>query len=362
MEKRVDFFLLTVFVLLLCLGFLILGSVSAPISQEKFGESFYYLSHQIIFGLIPGLIFLLIFYKIDLNLLKKYSPVFLLFALLLTAIVFVPKIGVKISGGVRWIKIGPISFQPSEFLKLTFIVYLAAWLESQTEKKQKKFSQTLIAFLIILGLISLFLVAQPDVSTLGIIFLTALVMFFLSKTPLWHTFLILFLATILFFFLVKSASYRFLRILAFLNPEIDPLGIGYQIKQSLIAIGSGKIFGVGLGMSYQKFGTLPQSFSDAIFSIFSEETGFLGSTFLILLYLIFFLRSVKIGKECKEGFKRLLTFGISFWILIQSFINIGAMSGILPLSGIPLPFISYGGSHLISEMSAVGILLNISKK
>jgi cell division protein FtsW len=361
MEKRPDFFLLTIFALLLGLGVLVLTSVSAPISQKKFGESFYYLRHQIIFGLVPGLVLLLIFYKIDLSFLKKYSPILLLVALVLTSLVFVPEIGIKIRGGARWIGIGPFSFQPSEFLKLAFIIYLAAWLDSQTKTKNKNFTQTLIAFLIILSLISLILIAQPDVSTLGIIFAIALTMFFLSKTPIWQTFLILVLAILIFVSLIQAAPYRFFRILTFLNPDFDPMGIGYQVKQALIAIGSGKIFGLGLGLSQQKFGVLPQSFSDTIFAIFAEETGFLGSLFLIFLYLMFFWRAFKIGKEKKENFERLLVFGISFWICLQAFINIGAMTKILPLSGIPLPFLSYGGSHLISEMAAVGILLKISK-
>jgi len=361
MEKRPDLFLLTIFVLILVLGLLVLTSVSAPLSQEKFGESFYYLRHQIIFGLIPGLILLFILYRIDLNLLKKYSPIFLLIVLILTTLVFIPGIGIKIRGGARWVGIGPFSFQPSEFLKLAFIIYLASWLESQTRAKNKNFTQTLIAFLIILTIISLVLIAQPDISTLGIIFATALVMFFLSKTPIWQTFLILALAVTIFVPLVKSAPYRFFRILTFLNPDLDPLGLGYQIKQALIAIGSGKIFGLGFGLSQQKFGILPQSFSDTIFAIFAEETGFLGCSFLIFLYLMFFWRSFKIGKEKKEKFEKLLAFGISFWICFQSFINIGAMIRILPLSGIPLPFLSYGGSHLISEMGAIGLLLKISK-
>jgi cell division protein FtsW len=361
MEKRPDFFLLTIFALLLGLGVLVLTSVSAPISQEKFGESFYYLRHQIIFGLVPGLILLLIFYKIDLGFLKKYSPILLLVALVLTSLVFIPQIGIKIRGGARWIGIGPFSFQPSEFLKLAFIIYLAAWLDSQTKTKNKNFTQTLIAFLVILSLMSLILIAQPDVSTLGIIFATALTMFFLSKTPIWQTFLILVLAILIFVPLIQAAPYRFFRILTFLNPDFDPMGIGFQVKQALIAIGSGKIFGLGLGLSQQKFGILPQSFSDTIFAIFSEETGFLGCSFLIFLYLMFFWRSFKIGKEKKENFEKLLAFGISFWICFQAFINIGAMVKILPLSGIPLPFLSYGGSHLISEMIAAGILLKISK-
>lgn len=362
MAKRFDSILLSVFLIFLILGILILTSVSAPLSQEKFGNSFYYLKHQILFGLIPGLLLFFLSLKLNLNSFKKYSPLFLFFNLVLMTLVFIPKIGIEIRGGTRWINLGFISLQPSELLKLTFIIYLAAWLSSQAKKEKRNFSETFFAFFILIGLISALLILQPDMSTLGIIFITSLTMFFLAKTPLWQTFVIALLALILFFPLVKFAPYRLLRVLAFLKPELDPLGIGYQIKQSLIAIGSGKIFGVGLGLSKQKMGILPQSFSDSIFAIFAEETGFLGSFLLIFLYLLFFWRGFKIGNESSDTFEKLLSIGISFWITIQAFVNIGAMTGILPLSGIPLPFISYGGSHLISEMGGVGILLNISKK
>jgi len=361
MEKRIDLFLLTIFIIILLFGILVLASASVPISQAKFGESFYYLRHQMIFGLIPGSIVLFAFYKVNLNLLKKYSPLLVLIFLIFSAIALVPKIGIKIRGGARWVGIGPIFFQPSEFLKLTFIIYLAAWLDSQTRTKKKNFTQTLVGFLIILSLISLILIAQPDVSTLGIIFATALTMFFLSRTPIWQTFLILVLAVLMFVLLIKSAPYRLFRILTFLNPDLDPLGLNYQVKQALIAIGSGRVFGFGLGLSQQKFGILPQPFTDAIFAIFAEELGFLGSLFLITLYLMFFWRSFTIGKKENDEFKRLLVFGISFWICLQAFVNIASITKVLPLSGIPLPFLSYGGSHLISEMGGVGILLKISK-
>lgn len=362
-KKGVNFFILGIFCIFLILGMLILTSVSAPFSQEKFGNSFYYLKHQLFFGLIPGIIILLFFLKVELNSLKKYSFYLLLFNLILMLLVFVPNVGIKIRGGARWIGFGPFSFQPSEFLKLTFIIYLAAWLSSQTKTNQKRnFTQTFFIFLILMSVISLLLISQPDMSTLVIIFITSLVMFFLAKTPVWQSVLIALIFLILFFPLVKFAPYRLSRILVFLNPELDPLGIGYQIKQSLIAIGSGKIFGLGLGLSKQKLGVLPQSFSDSIFAIFAEETGFLGCLFLIFLYLIFSWRGFKIGNESQDTFERILVFGISFWIFIQAFINIGAMIGILPLTGTPLPFISYGGSHLIAELGGVGVLLNISSK
>lgn len=360
MAKRVDLIFLIIFFVILILGILTLASASAPFSQEKTGNGFYFLLHQIIFGIIPGFFIGFLFFRVNTDFLKKYSIIFLILNLFLMLLVFIPGIGIKIRGGTRWIGIGPLSFQPSELLKLTFLIYLSAWLSSKTGKIKMK--EIFLGFLFILGIIGLFLIAQPDVSTLIIIVATSLVLFFLAKTPFWQTFLIILIFAILFLPLIKIAPYRLHRILVFLNPEIDPMGIGYQIKQAQISIGSGKIFGVGLGLSYQKFGNLPQSFSDSIFAVFAEETGFIGSFFLILFYLMFFWRGFRIGKESKDDFEKYLSFGISFWIFFQSFVNIGAMIGILPLSGTPLPFFSYGGSHLASEIIAASILIKISKK
>ena len=187
-------------------------------------------------------------------------------------------------------------------------------------------------------------------------------MFFALDTPLWHNILIIFLGLICLFLLIKLAPYRMARFLVFLNPNLDPLGIGYQLKQSLIAIGSGGIKGLGFGLSRQKFGFLPSPFSDAIFAVFSEETGFIGSFILIVLFLLFLYQGLKIVKSLRESFLKLTALGITLWITLQAFINIGSMIGLLPLTGIPLPFISYGGSAFIAEMIGVGILLNISKK
>ena len=360
-----DFILLGTLLVLLILGILILASVSASISQEKFGNTYYFLNHQIVFGLLPGIILAFLAYKISLNILKKIAPVLLLINLVLMAMVFLPKIGSALGGATRWLNLGPVSFQPSEILKLTFTLYLAAWLSVRTSHQKKivgvDFSQTLIAFLFVIGIIGVLFYFQSDVSTLGIISLTAAVMYFLSGTPLWHSILIILIGTGGLALLIKLAPYRLNRLLAFIKPELDPMGITYQIKQALIAIGSGGIFGLGLGMSRQKFGFLPHPMSDSIFAIFAEETGFAGSLILILLFLIFLWRIVKIAKKSSDKFAQLACFGIGFWISLQAFINLGSMMGILPLSGIPLPFISHGGSHLVVEMIGVGIILNTSK-
>ncbi len=355
--KHPDYIFIIPVVILMLLGGLILVTVSAAASQEKFGTSFYYLKHQGIYGFLPGLILALFLYKINLSWLKKWAPLFLLINLVFLAAVFLPFAGLGLRGATRWISLGPISFQPSEFLKLTFLLYLSSWLATK-----KEFGQNFFAFLTAISAIGLLLIFQPDVSTLLIIIGMACLMYFVSGTPLRHTFFIGLLIVVSFLFLIIMEPYRYNRISVLLNPESDPMGQGYQIKQALIAVGSGGIAGQGLEPSLQKFGFIPHSISDSIFAIFANETGFIGSTMLLLLYVSFFWRGLKIWQKTQDKFFQLSAFGITFWITFQSFLNIGSMLGVLPIAGVPLPFISYGGSHLITELAGVGILANISKQ
>jgi len=362
-----DYFLLGVSIFLLMFGIIILASVSAAFSFKKFDDTAYLLRHQILMGLIPGLILGFILYKIDLSLIKKWAPRLFLFNLFLLIAVFLPILGSNFGTASSWIYLGIVSFQPAEFLKLTFILYLAAWLTTRTDKtvsvkNPREFNRTLVAFLLALAIVCLLLILQPDVGTLAIIAVTAVAMYFSTNLPLVHTFLIFLIGSAVFYSMVKISPYRLNRLLVFLNSDIDPMGIGYQMKQALIAIGSGGVAGVGLGLSIQKHGFLPQSISDSIFAVFSEETGFIGAFFLIFLFLVFAWRGFKIAKESKDKFCQLVALGITVWIISQTFVNIGAMIGMLPLTGVPLPFISYGGSALVAELAGLGILLNISKK
>jgi len=369
-NQSFDYVLLGTTAFLLIFGIIILASVSAPYSQQKFGDTYYFLKHQIFFGLLPGLALGYLAFKIKLSTVKKWIPLLLLANLLLMVIVFIPGLGLKIEGATRWLKLGPFSFQPSEFLKITFILYLAAWLANRLPSQdkaaspaEKNFSRTFAVFLAIFALIASTLILQSDISTLGVIFFVSFLMYFSRNTPLWHSASIILLGMASLFFLVKLAPYRLNRILVFLNPEKYTMGIGYQLSQSRLTIGSGGIIGTGLGLSSQKFftGYLPVSISDSIFAIFSQETGFVGSFLLIALFLIFLWRGFKITKEAKDKFSQTAALGIVSWIVIQTFINIGAMIGILPVTGIPLPFISYGGSALIATLIGTGLLLNISK-
>ena len=355
-----DYILLTIVGVLILLGILMIATVSAPLSLENFGNTWHYLSHQILLGLLPAILLGILFFKLPLSVLRKYAVALLFLNLIALVLVFIPKIGVSIGGAYRWISLGPISFQPSEFLKITFLLYLAAWFSQKRSK-----NQTLVAFLIILTILTCLLIKQPDMGTLMLILATSILIYFLTPSSFWHKISVVFVGIGGTILMIIIAPYRMERLMSFLHPEFNPLKEGYQIHQSFISIGSGKIFGIGgpfgLGMSQQKFGFLPHSMSDSIFAIIGEEMGFIGCIALIILFLVFALRGLKIAKESKDNFSYLLALGITIWITLQAFFNMGAMTGLLPLTGIPLPFISYGGSHIIVELIGIGILLNISK-
>lgn len=356
-QPNTDYFLLSLAIILLLLGVIILTSISAPLSLEKFGNTYYYLKRHMVVGVIPGLVLAFFLFMVNLELLKKWAPLLFLINLILMIIVFLPKIGLTLGGATRWLHIGRnVTFQPSEALKLTFVLYLASLMAAR-----EKPSQTLLAFLGTSLLIGALLILQPNISTLVIILLTGVVIYFTMNTPLWQTLVMVLGGIPVLIWLIILAPYRFQRLVAFLKPEIDPLGITYQSKQALVAVGSGGILGLGLGMSKQKFGFLPESLTDSVFAIFAEETGFLGSVILVFLFLLLLWRGLKIAKESSDKFRKASATGIAFWLCFQSFLSIGIMIGLLPIAGIPLPFISYGGSHLVTEMAGIGILLNLAK-
>ncbi len=372
-QNQPDYILAATAGILLVFGIIMLAGISTSVWQTETTDSFYSFTHQLLYGLIPGLVLGAAAFFVPISFLKKWSPALLLINLVLLAMVFLPVIGISSGGASRWIDLGVISFQPSEFLKLTFILYLGTWLSarsqrSKTKARKTKFSllgpevkEAFIPFMVILGLISLILILQPDIGTLGLIVITGILMYFLIETSIWHTIIMLGIGLTSLFTLIKVAPYRVERFLIFLQPETDPMGIGYQVNQALIAIGSGGIFGMGLGMSGQKFGFLPRPMSDSVFAIMAEEIGFIGSVVLILLFLTLLIQGFKIAQRQKDKFCQLAAAGISCWITLQAFINIGAIIKIIPLTGIPLPFISCGGSHLVVELIAIGILLNISR-
>lgn len=345
---------------LLLFGLFILTSASLGISTYKFGAPYYYLLRQFAFGVLPGLILLYLTSKMHYALWRRFALPILLFAIFLTFLVFVPSAGYYHAGARRWISVGPVSFQPSELLKLAYIIYLAAWLESKA-KSITSFKLGFLPFLIMSGFIASFLVMQPDVGTLGVLMVSVFMLFFVSggnwKQMLWLAAILIFILGVL----VAIEPYRLARLKVFINPSHDLEGAGYQINQALIAVGSGGFWGRGFGLSRQKFNYLPEPIGDSVFAIAAEELGFLGSFVLIFLMLLFFLRGMRIAARAPDAFARLLASGIMFLITFQALINISAIIGLFPLTGIPLSFVSHGGSALAITLAEVGIMLNISK-
>jgi cell division protein FtsW len=357
---KIDKPLLLVLFALLTFGLVMIASAGVAYSRTRFGDSYFFFKHQLIYGIIPGFILLFFVQKINYNFWKKIAFPFFVLSVICLILVFIPGFGSRIYGASRWMQLGSFSFQPSEMLKLSIIIYLAAWLENRLERVQD-FYEGLLPFLAIVGFISFLLVKQPDMGTLGVIILISISIFFISGAKISHIFMLAVAGSTSLIALIKFESYRMDRLMVYLHPEVDPKGIGYQINQALLAIGSGGIFGLGLGNSLQKFNYLPEPVGDSIFAIISEELGLVGAIFLLFLFVFFAVRALKIAKYAPDRFAKITATGIASWIIFQSFINISAISGLIPLTGIPLPFISYGGTSIVFLMVGVGILLNISK-
>src|SRR3989338_1719013 len=357
-----DYFFITLFFILLTFGLIMLSSASSVVSYQKFGNSFYYISHQLLFGAIPGLFLFFLMSRIDYHLWKRYAFFLIAGSVALLTLVFLPGVGFSYGGATRWIHLGPILFQPSEVVKLTFLLYLATWLSSKGEKNIKDFSYGFLPFMSLVGSIALLIILEPDIGTMAVIIAIAFSMYLVAGARLRHIALALSGAGILFFILVNTASYRLQRFMTFLHPELDPQGIGYHLNQALLAVGSGGFFGRGVGHSRQKFAYLPEATGDSIFAIIAEELGFAVSSLVVILFVLFTFRGFRIALEAPDDFGRFLCIGIMTWVALQAFINIGAMLSLLPLTGIPLPFVSYGSSSLLVLMAAMGIITNVSRQ
>jgi cell division protein FtsW len=359
-HRKIDKPLLAVLLALLLFGLVMIASAGVAYSRTRFGDSYFFFKHQLIYGILPGLVLLYFVKNINYNFWKKIAFPFFILSVIFLILVFIPGFGSRVYGASRWIQLGSFSFQPSEMLKLSIIIYLAAWLENRLERV-RDFYEGLVPFLAIIGFISFLLIKQPDMGTLGVIVLISMSIFFISGARISHILLMAIAGFTSLIALIKIESYRMDRLMVFMHPELDPRGIGYQINQALLAIGSGGIVGLGLGNSLQKFNYLPEPVGDSIFAIICEELGLIGGMFLVFLFIIFAVRSLKIAKHAPDRFAKITATGIASWIIFQSFINISAICGLIPLTGIPLPFISYGGTSIVFLMVGVGILLNISK-
>jgi cell division protein FtsW len=343
---------------LIVFGLIMIYSSSIIISYERVGHGYFYLTQQAI-SLGVGILGWLFFQNIDYHLLKKYSFYFFIASIILLLLVFIP----ALNGGEevrRWIFLGSFNFQPSELVKLFFIIYLANWLSSKG-KDVKSFKKGLLPFVVILSLFTGLIIMEPDLGTAGMVAFVGLAMYYLSGARISHFIMTILAGGFLLYLAIISAPYRLRRFLTFLDPEANPMGSGYQLRNALIAIGSGGIWGVGFGNSAQKYLYLPEAHTDSIFAIISEELGFLRTIIVVAAFILICWRGLLISKNAPDNFGKLLAGGITIWLTFQAFINIGAMLGLLPLTGITLPFVSYGGTSLVVSLASIGILMNISK-
>jgi cell division protein FtsW len=350
----VDTWLVIVIIFLLITGIVMVYNSSVALAIRDFSDQYHFVRDQLRW-LVIGLIALVIFSRIDYRVWYKLAFPMLIGTIVLLVAVFLPGIGIRVLGASRWINFGFFVLQPAEVAKLTLAIYLSAWF-SKPEKGR------LPAFLLLTGMVVGLVVLEPDLGTSIVLMVIAVTMYFNSGAPIAHFVALIPALAGAVFALGVTSPYRMRRIMTFLDPQSDPLGASYQIRQALLAIGSGGLFGIGLGKSRQKYQYLPEANTDSIFAILAEEVGFFGSLFLIALFVILVWRGISIARRADDTFGRLLALSITAWIGVQSVFNLAAMVSLIPLTGIPLPLISYGGSSLVVTLSALGILLNISKR
>ncbi|MFZ4648140.1 MAG: FtsW/RodA/SpoVE family cell cycle protein [Patescibacteria group bacterium] len=372
-EHKPDQKLIVALAAILLFGLVMLSSASSVVSYLKNQNSYYYFNHQLVAILLgAGACYLIS--RVDYHRWQKFALFFLFASIGLLVLVFVPGLRSDYGTARSWINIFGQSVQPAEFVKLAFLFYLAAWLEVK-KNQLNDYSQGILPFLMILGVIGFLMYLQPDLGTLLILISTSIAVFFVGGGNFKHILLVglLGVAAIFLFYQVSNrpiegsggkSDYKASRFQCLKNPndEKTRLDACYQVNQSLIAVGSGGIFGRGLGQSRQKFNYLPEVYGDAIFPIISEEIGFVFNIAFLFLFAYIFYRGYLISKKAPDGFGRNLAIGVVFWMVIQTFFNIGGMINLIPMTGVPLPFVSYGGTAIISLMMAMGLLINISKQ
>jgi cell division protein FtsW len=357
--EKIDYPFLLVVLALLAIGLIMVFSAS-PVMGLKHGDTFYYVKRHI-FYLILGLLALYYGMHLDLDNLKNRAVPILLASIALLAAVFIPGVGRKVLGASRWIDLGLLSFQPSELIKFSMVLFTAKWL-SERQATIKDFIRGIIPPLVWLGLVSLFIIKQPDIGTTLTIGATVFAMLFIAGAEIWQLLSLAGIGIMGMIGLSFISPYRLRRLTAYLNPWSDPQGAGFQIIQSLLAVGSGGLFGLGLGASRQKFFYLPQQFTDFIFAILCEELGFFGGAGVVVLFAFFASLGFRIALSLSDPFRKLLAAGIVSWLTLQAMINIMVVIGLIPTTGIPLPFISYGGTATIINLFSVGVVLNVSRK
>jgi cell division protein FtsW len=354
-----DYVIVTAILLLLTIGVLMVYSASAAFSYHQYGDPFYFAKRQFLFAAL-GVFCMFLIAQLDPSHFKQRATLVLILCFALLVIVLIPGIGIMRNGARSWLGFGSFSIQPSEFMKLAMILYLAR-LFSKPKFVLTSLKHGLAPSLAIVGLIFALIMMQPDLGSGAVLVGTGIILIFAGGARWKHMMVLASVGLLGFIALVLAAPYRIARITAFINPWQDPLGAGYQLIQSLYAMGPGGLMGLGFGMSRQKHLYLPEPHTDFIFSILAEELGFLGAATVILLFAILIWRGYRIAMTTTDLFHRFVAAGITSMLMIQSVMNIGVVSGAFPVTGITLPFLSYGGSSLTLTLAAVGVLLNLSR-
>ncbi len=361
MKKRpFDFLIFLTVLTLLGLGTIMVFSSGAPHAYTYLhGDTYYFLKKQLIYVAL-GLIGMFFTMNIDYRKLGKISPILFGISVMLLGLVCVPGIGKNLNGARRWLGVGGFTVQPSEFAKISVILFFSYSI-SKRQDKLKSFKDGLLPYLLLIGVVAGLLLLEPHLSGTIIIGLVAFIILFCAGARIWH-FVVLGAPVIgALVVLVLTSEYRLKRLISFMDPWKDVQGAGWQIVQSLYAIGSGGLFGRGLGKSLQKFLYIPEPYNDFIFAVYAEELGFVGVVAVLALFVIFLWRGVKVATHTKDLFGSLVAVGITSWIMVQMVINILVVTSSMPVTGMPLPFFSYGGTSLIFLLSGIGILLNISR-
>lgn len=360
-KKSIDYIFLTICLILIVIGIFAFFSASLGVLARNQATFYKILVSQIALGLAGGSLAMYACIRIPYKFWRKYAGIILIGGVLMTALVFIPGLGIAHGGARRWISIFGISFQPVEFLKIAFIIYLSSWL-SWAKKKVESPLYGVLPLLVVLGIIASVLVFQPDTKSLILMTAAGLGMLFLSGTPMKHLLILGGVVVTVFIIVALNTPYLSERVATFLDPSSDPTGTSYQLQQSLIAIGSGGIDGRGFGQSIQKFSYLPEPQGDSIFAVIGEEGGFIWGTIIVILYILFAMRGLWIARRAPDSFSGLLVCGLVILITLQAFMNIASITGLFPLTGVPLVFMSQGGTSLLLSLAAVGIILAVSKE
>jgi len=355
-----DVFFLAVVVSLLVFGLAMLASASSDLGKTLFNNSYYYLEHQVEFGLSLGLAGFAVGYFVPYQKFKKFAFPLLIISIACLVLVFT-KFGSTINQTNRWLRFGPLSFQPAELMKLTYVLYLAAWLSNTKMNRAKDLQSGILPFALISGLIAVLLLLQPATSTVFILLASGLAVYFVSGVPIKYILGIVAVGIVAVGGLILITPYRLARITGFLHQSSNTQGQNYQLNQSLIAIGSGGAFGQGYGQSATKASYLPDPIDDSIFAVIGEELGFVGAGALIALFCMYTFRLYWLARKTTDKFGRYILIGFGTVIALQAFVNMASISGIIPLTGVPLPFVSYGGTALAIFLTMSGVALNVSR-